>query len=321
MCEGQFGSGACTLDARDLQMGTLLISGRKCRSAFLNAAILLALLGIGVSGAPKLWAQSQPRSSFEVASIKENKSPDFRNTTLQFLASGRFVAKGFPLMTLIAIAYALPYYSDLLSGGPDWVRSSVYDIEATAPSGSITPQASQAERRQKVRLMLQALLADRFKMAVRRQTTERAVYAITVAKGGPKLQKAAVEEEDCLDDPKDPSDYPRICHAFCCGQGAGIRAQAISMSDLAAGVSSFADRPVIDKTGITGLFKIETEGWVPMRSNRPRNQEPSAEDLALADPSRPTLFQIFDRLGLKLEQQRAAVEMFIIDSVERPSEN
>jgi uncharacterized protein (TIGR03435 family) len=80
---------------------------------------------------------------------------------------------------------------------------------------------------------------------------------------------------------------------------------------------------VVDKTGLKGLFNIQTEGWVPMRPRppRPAGQEPTAEDLAFADPARPTLFQIFDRLGLKLESQKAPVEMFVIESAERPSEN
>jgi uncharacterized protein (TIGR03435 family) len=95
------------------------------------------------------------------------------------------------------------------------------------------------------------------------------------------------------------------------------------MPDLAAYASSWADRPVVDKTGLRGLFNIQTEGWVPMRPRppRPAGQDPTAEDLAFADPARPTLFQIFDRLGLKLESQKAPVEMFVIESAERPSEN
>jgi uncharacterized protein (TIGR03435 family) len=95
------------------------------------------------------------------------------------------------------------------------------------------------------------------------------------------------------------------------------------MADLASYASGWADRPVIDKTSLKGLFNIQTEGWVPMRPRpaRPAGQDPSAEDLAFADPTRPTLFQIFGRLGLKLESQKAPVETFVIESAERPSEN
>jgi len=102
-----------------------------------------------------------------------------------------------------------------------------------------------------------------------------------------------------------------------------MHAQAVSASDLASYASGWADRPVIDKTGLTGLFNIQTEGWVPMRPRpaRPSGQDSTPEDLAFADPARPTLFQIFDRLGLKLESQKAPIETFVIESVERPSEN
>jgi len=97
----------------------------------------------------------------------------------------------------------------------------------------------------------------------------------------------------------------------------------MSISDLVAAVEAFADRPVVDNTGLQGLFNIQTEGWVPMRPRPPRppGQEPTAEDLAFADPARPTIFQIFDRLGLKLESTKAAVEIFVIDRIERPGEN
>jgi uncharacterized protein (TIGR03435 family) len=88
-------------------------------------------------------------------------------------------------------------------------------------------------------------------------------------------------------------------------------------------VSNWSDRPVVDQSGLKGLYNIQTEGWVPMRPRPPRplGQEPTAEDLAFADPTRPTLFTIFDRLGLKLESTKGPVEMFVIESVERPAEN
>ena len=84
-----------------------------------------------------------------------------------------------------------------------------------------------------------------------------------------------------------------------------------------------ADRPLIDETGVQGLFDIESEGWVPLRP-RPGaapGTTPSAEDLAYADPIIPTLFTIFERLGLKMEARKAPVETFVIEHVEKPTEN
>ncbi len=97
------------------------------------------------------------------------------------------------------------------------------------------------------------------------------------------------------------------------------------MTDLAQFVENWAGRPVIDKTGLTDLFNIQTTGWRPQETipiqPRPDGQPPSAEQQAFADPSTPTLFDIFEQLGLKLEAQRAPVETLTLVSVQRPTEN
>jgi uncharacterized protein (TIGR03435 family) len=87
-------------------------------------------------------------------------------------------------------------------------------------------------------------------------------------------------------------------------------------------VGNWTDRPLIDKTGLTGLYKLDTEGWVPLTPRMPRaDGQTNSEDLALADPARPTLFMIFEKLGLKMEPQRGPVDMFYIDAAERPVAN
>jgi uncharacterized protein (TIGR03435 family) len=301
--------------------------------------LLLASAGLGAIVAPfvvgmmngrPLQAQQPPaeRLAFEVASIKENKSQDPRAPFgLQFLPGGRFVATNMPLIFLITNAYNLPFQTSRITPGPDLDRGIAvarYDIEATAEKDAIPAGTPNKVRDEKMRLMLQTLLADRFKMVVHRDTKELPVYVVTVAKGGPKLQKAAVEEKDCSDSPTGPED-PARCHSADGGQGRGIHGRAMSMEDLASNVEPYADRPVLDRTGIQGLFNIQTEGWVPLRARPARTEEPTpeqaAEDLAFADPGRPTLFQIFDRLGLKLESTKAPVEVFIIERLEKPSEN
>jgi uncharacterized protein (TIGR03435 family) len=162
--------------------------------------------------------------------------------------------------------------------------------------------------------MLQTLLADRFHLTIRRDPKEQPVYILTVAKNGPKLQKSKFEEKDC----EDPANQ---CHYGGAGQGRGIHAKAFNMAELAVSVSNFTDRPLLDRTGLTGLYDIDTDGWVSMRQRPVRPDGPSAEDIAMADPTRPTLNMIFDRLGLKMESSRAPVETFVIDSVEKPTAN
>ncbi len=170
--------------------------------------------------------------------------------------------------------------------------------------------------------MPQALLRDRFKLTMRRETKEIPVYALIVGKNGPKLQKSKVDEKDCAD-PDDPESKGAPCHRFMGGQGRGLHGKAVDMADLVGFVENWTDRPLLDETGIQGLYDIESEGWAPMRPRPARDPgtPPSAEGLAFGDPTIPTLFTIFDRLGLKMEPKRAAVETLAIEHVARPTEN
>jgi len=220
---------------------------------------------------------------------------------------------------LIAIAYEVPFQSVRLSGAPDWTRAERYDIEATAPAGAIPVGLSNKAREDKTRSMVQRLLAERFKLTIRREAKELPVYAVLTGKNGPKLQKAKIEEKDC---PEGPVDYGVSCHSITGGMGRGLYGKAVSVLDIVMYTENWSDRPMVDKTGIQGLFEVETDGWAPLRPRPlPPGAEPSAEDIAMADPTRPTLFLIFERLGLKIESQRAPVETLTIDHVEKPSEN
>jgi uncharacterized protein (TIGR03435 family) len=207
----------------------------------------------------------------------------------------------------------LPFQSSRLTGAPDWIRAERYDIEAKAPSGSIPAGASTATRDARMRLMLQALLAERFKLTMRRETKELPIFAVVVGKNGPKLEKSKIEEKDC-------TEMPTPCHVFMGGRGRGLHGQAVDMADLATFVENWAERPVIDKTGITGLFHIETRGWLPMTPGPAPAAGAKAEDGSdMADL--PTLFAIFEQLGLKLEPQKAPVDIYHIEQIEKPSQN
>lgn len=83
-------------------------------------------------------------------------------------------------------------------------------------------------------------------------------------------------------------------------------------------VNNFTDRPLFDDTGLTGFYDVETEGWAPMR---PTLDGALQRDDAVNDSDRPTLFDMFEKLGLHMESQRAVIDMFVIDHVEKPSEN
>jgi bla regulator protein blaR1 len=293
------------------------------KKLLLVACAILAVgipIAIGILNAPPVRAQSDTstRLAFEVASVRLNRSSDFRGAGVDFLPGGRFKATNLPLDWVIAEAYNVPPWSVRLSGGPDWIGSERYDIEATAAPGAIPEGLSVKAREDKMRLMLRTLLADRFKLVIRSGSKELPVYVVVVAKNGSKLQRAKIEEKDC---PVGSTSELR-CHVINGGMGRGMHGKAVEISDILSFVENWSDRPMVDKTGLTGLFEVETDGWAPMRPRvRPPGEEPTAEDKAMADPIRPTLFTIFDRLGLKMESQKAPVEVFAIDHVEKPSEN
>jgi uncharacterized protein (TIGR03435 family) len=280
--------------------------------------MLINHLRINLSIAVALLATAPSRAqspAFEVASVKLHGADDRHMAFPELTPGGRFSVAGLPLQIVIAVAYNLPFQGTQLSGGPDWIRSrdGVYDIEAKADEGALKGLSSK-ERSARMRLMLQALLRDRFKLTIRRDMKEQPVYVLTVAKNGPKLQKSKFEEKDC-DDPANR------CHSGGAGQGRGIHAKGFDMAELAVSVSNFTDRPLIDKTGLTGLYDIDTDGWVPMRQRPVPSGDASPESIAMADPTRPTLYMIFDKLGLKMESGKAPVEMFVIEQVEKPAGN
>ncbi len=261
-----------------------------------------------------LHAQTPP--SFEVASVKPHNPSERRFVFPDLSPSGKFSVAGLPLQILIAVAYNVPFQGTQLSGGPDWIRSEsgVYDIEAKADQADLKGMSAW-QRQEKMRQMLQALLAERFQLAIRREFKEQAVYILTVAKNGPKLQKSKFEEKDC-DDPANQ------CHYGGAGQGRGIHAKAFDMAELCVSVSNFTDKPLIDRTGLKGLYDIDTDGWVPMRQRPvPPGGGSDPESQAMADPTRPTLYLIFAKLGLKMESSRAPVESFVVERVERPTGN
>ncbi len=229
-----------------------------------SAVALLVCLFAG-SQAPRWIAFAQNRLSFEVASVKQNKTKD--QNGFQVLPSGRLVIANIPLQLIITTAYGLPFQSDRLSGGPDWIRTDRFDIEATPPPGAVPAGASSQVREDTIRQMLQNLLADRFKMSVRRETKDQPVYAAVTGKGGPKLEKSKLTEKDCQAGSGTFGDR-NSCHNIVGGRGRGMHGEAVDMPDVVF-VSNWTDHPVVDRTGITGLFRIETDGWLPMQAGPP----------------------------------------------------
>lgn len=291
--------------------------GRKLLLAGAAGLALTVPVVIGVIDVSQVRAQSAQNPTFEVASVKLHVGGADRNTLAPptVLPGGRFVSR-FPLAILISYAYKLPGNQSRVTGIPDWTKSpqGVYDVEATS---AMPPGLSMEARNDRVRAMVQALLVDRFKLVIRRESKEMPVYALLVAKGGPKLQRADIDEKDCPEaslnvlGPQSPSTpMPDVCHAFNGGVGRGLHARAANMADLASFVENWTDRPLLDKTGIQGLYRFETGPYLRM------------DAVAGSDvPDAPTVFEMFAGLGLRMEQQKGVVEVYVIDHIEKPSEN
>jgi uncharacterized protein (TIGR03435 family) len=311
-----------------------LTFGKKLLLAAAGMAAVATPIIIGALDLPVGRAQSQPAKPIraEVVSVKRNTSEHPRSFgNIHGEPGGRLIVRGAPLYFVIAMAYHIPIQSPRLTGGPEWIRSERYDIEALAENGAIPEGLPAAERDARFGLMAQAILADRFKLIMRHDSKEIPVYTLGVGKNGPTLQKSKIEEKDCAEpDPASTGNLtpyqPHPCHTFQGGRGRGIHAKAVTNQETVEFVENWSDRPIINKTGLQGLYDIQTEGWLPFGVRPPAESPapgttPTAETLALSDPSTPTLFQIFERLGLKLEPQKAPVEMLIIDRIERPTEN
>jgi bla regulator protein blaR1 len=295
---------------------------RKLRAGRKLALTAIALIAIGapivigtLNVTPLLRAQSTGK--YDIVSIKPHPQGDRGGALPQFLQGGEFKSANVPLLVVIAFAWNVPFQGEQITGGPTWLHSpdSIFDIDAKSDT-DVTKGLSPRERDEKLRGMLQAVLTDYFKLRARREMQDQPVYLLTVAKNGPKLQQSKLQPKDCDEDPSQ-------CHTGGAGQGRGIHSKAATIQQIVVDVSNYTDHPLLDRTGVKGLYDIDTDGWVPMRPRAPRppGTEPAAEDLAFADPARPTLYQIFDRLGLKMESSRAAADVIIIESIEKPAAN
>jgi uncharacterized protein (TIGR03435 family) len=278
---------------------------------------------MGVAPVPA-QAQISPIPPFAAASIKANVSGD-RYFGVDFLPGGRLSAKNMPLAFLPLEAYQAPFRRVVNSEefrkavSPE-VRTRRYDIEAVAEKDAIPPGSSAKVRNEKLRLMLQNLLTDRFKLTVHREVKNEAVYAIVIAKGGPKLKKATVQEANCADKAMSPLDTSS-CHVLLSGSGQGLHGEAVDMTDLSRALFNALDRPIVDRTGLSGLWNIQTGGWADPRIPLVPTEAQQAGDLAIQDSASPTLFAVLEELGLKLEPQTAPIETIFVDYIQPPSEN
>jgi uncharacterized protein (TIGR03435 family) len=189
-------------------------------------------------------------------------------------------------------AYNLKRHEVVFSIPPPDAERVYYDIVAKAEGE--TPRTRADFRR-----MLQALLADRFRLRFHHDSREIPVYALVLGKGGPKLRSSTPDSEY----------HVRIGVN---GRNQFIEATKVTMDQLAAEIPNAlgSDRPIVDRTGLSGTYDFKLEATLLSRINR----DPDAGDL--------TIFTaVQEQLGLRLEPQRMAIQVFVVDHVEKPSSN
>lgn len=300
--------------------------GRKLLLAAIGTAAVAGPLLFGLMSAPQVRAQSTqttgaPLPSFEVASIKPNRSGDVR--FFISMAPGRFTATGMTTKFLITFAYDVKEFQ--VSGGPSWINSERYDIDAKEEDSLVEElqKLPPDQRGEQIRLRAQSLLADRFKLTLHRETKELPVYALVVGKNGPKLQEAKPGDTY----PNGMKGLDGRAHGGMMRMGRGqLTGQAIPLASLATMLSQQLGRTVVDKTGLKGNYDFTLQ-WTPDQSQPamlmgPEGGKPGTDNAPPPESSGPSIFTaIQEQLGLKLESQKGPVEFLVIDHVEKPSEN
>lgn len=249
------------------------------------------VLAAGLACAWLLLAQSVTKPAFEVVSIRPLSSSARPTGKKAQSDAGMLRYSGIPMLRLIANAYQVETYQVI---GPSWLQEERYEINAKLPADSTRDQ---------IPLMLQAMLSDRFHFASHSETREIPVYALVVGKGGPKMRTAEVRDSQ-----------------------AGTRMLSITKREfkgrtdldefiflLKVGDRALADRPILNMTGLSGLFDIQLDWSVD-------NPAPSGSSASDAGPDIFSAIQ--DQLGLKLEPRKSPLKVVVVDRVERvPTEN
>ncbi len=288
-----------------------------------TAAVLLCLGAAGI-------AQTHP--AFEVISIRRHTAesgPIERPTT----TPNGFRSIGLNLFAIFQTAYVPPNQSgvlrgDLISGAPDWTRGGgeLYDIVAKVGDADLADWRKPEMTQTMLHAMLQAMLAERFKVVVHHESNTVPVYDLVVAKGGPRFKQAETVDADELRQKPGGGGMMTGTGVRAVPSPGGIQYYGISMAILTQTIlPGMADRPVVDKTGLTGFYDL-TLPDVKRLSMVPAPPPPGESQPLNAPPQPPggdeSIFTVLPQaLGLRLEPAKGQVDTVVIDHVERPTEN
>ncbi len=274
--------------AKDLTISSsTLVAKRRLLTILL--CLLVAPLALSQEG-------SKTRREFEVASIRPNNTgrPRIYVNPFTYSPGGRFTATN---VTLVDVIVSGVYQTRRIQmrGGPDWIDSERFDIAAKADTtnGAVKPE--------EWNLMIQALLEDRFKLVLHRETKEMPVYALIAGKTPPTLPEAKVEEQTIFT----PGDHGQMTF------------QKMPIVGLVNTLANILREPVVDGTGIVGFFDFTLDPMKFATTGGAGNPAPSVAE-RYADL---VLTAVREQLGFKLEKRKAPLEITVIDHAERPGEN
>jgi uncharacterized protein (TIGR03435 family) len=234
----------------------------------------------------------------------------------------------FSLTTLIVTAYKVE--ADQITG-PGWMATTRFDILARMPEGATKEQVPE---------MLQTLLAERFKLAIRHESREQQVYALVAGKDGPKLKETPADivvgggpfeggrgnrAIRAVIQPLPPGGWQTI--SFVDGRNL-YESKKLSMAEFARFLRRYTDTPVVDLTGLSGFYELALE-VPPTAANRPRRPGalPAADGSPrpaeeASDPSGVSIFTSIQKLGLRLEKRKMALDQLVVEHIEKtPTEN
>jgi uncharacterized protein (TIGR03435 family) len=277
-------------------------------------ARVIAAVGIVavVSGiADVLSAQAPGNPAFEVASVKPNKSGDPTFSYFDAAEPGRYTAVNVSLRTLLREAYELQNFQ--LAGGPSWQQSDRFDIVAKG-QGDLPPAQTL--------LMLRTLLAERFNLIVHHETQQQAVYTLMVARSDGRLgQHLHQSEVDCIPPHRPlandgPLEVGQQC-GFWYTPGGHALGRAVTLDEVAVGLSGAVGRVVLNRTGLTGTFDLDLD-FTLSRSSGIADAATTRRP-APADSGASIFTALQEQLGLKLESTKGPVDVLVIDHAEQPS--
>jgi uncharacterized protein (TIGR03435 family) len=270
----------------------------------LCVSVLMLALDAGVP-----LAQSPDAPAFDVVSVRPNVSGD-EKTASYVQPGGRYTAENMTLRMLMKTAYGV--HDDQIAGGPGWIETERFDIVARAEG-----YAAAATFRDQARVMLRKVLADRFRLTLVPERREIPVYGLVFARSdgrlGPQLVRADMArcQGPSTSVPAAPGapepSQPMPCDSLFFQPG-HVGSRAVEFSTLVTYLSRFTDRLVVDRTGLAGKFDADLQ-WSPEALTVTST---SASGISLA-----TALQ--EQLGLKLDSQRAVVDVLVITRVERPA--